>query len=97
MTAQPLPSKLYYTTREAAAVLNCTPQHVRDLVDDGKLRANRELGRKILIPVDEIKRCAPDVVPSLEALSSAADRRDVVRELRRWLAEGQRLLAELEG
>lgn len=98
MTTRALP-QMFYTTREAAQALGCTPQHVRDLIAEGKIRCERGLTRRtILIPAAEMHRLAPDAaVPGHEAVSSAPDNRDAVRELRRWMAEGARLIAELEG
>lgn len=93
MTVQRVP-QLYYTTREAAAMLGCTTQHIRDLIEAGKLRANRDLGRKILIPADSLRQHG--TLPAEEALSSGADNRDVIREMRRLYAEMGMLLAQLD-
>jgi len=97
MTAQPAPSQLYMTTRDVAQRLGCSTQHVRDLIADGTLRGERGLGRKILVPASELRRLAGEDAPGHETLSSGHERNDAVRELRRWLAEGHRLLEMLEG
>jgi excisionase family DNA binding protein len=97
MTARPVPEQLYFTTYQVAQRLGCTPQHVRDLIDEGKLSGERGLGRKILVPASELRRLAGDDAPGHEALSSAHERDDTVRELRRLHAEMGRLLATLEG
>lgn len=86
---------LFFSTAEAAKLLNVSSQHVRNLVERGDIEARR-FGRKILISKAEISRLQGGAYPEHEALTSRNENADTIRELRRVLAEAQRLLAELE-
>ena len=89
-------SPLFYSTAEAAKLLNVSSQHVRNLVERGDIEARR-FGRKILISKAELSRLQGGAFPADEALTSRNENADTIRELRRVLAEAQRLLAELDG
>lgn len=97
--AQQATERLFYTTREVAAALSCSPQHVRDLIESGQLRGDRSFGRNIRVPASEYRRFLGATGPAHEAVSSrpTPERSDTLRELRMKLADCQRLLAELEG
>lgn len=93
------------TVYEAANELHYSVGTVRNMVRDGKLRrAPCDSNSKWLILKADVYAMTGRDMPFHEALSSAAERRDTVRELQRCvaslsvgLAEAQRLLAELEG
>ncbi len=89
---------LFYSTSEVAALLSCSGEHVRQLVRLGKLKAHDGLGRKLLIPCNEVARLTGTETPGgpgHEAVSSA-QRSEVIRELRQKYAEIGMLLVRLE-
>lgn len=106
MTAQ-LVTPQKYTLAELAKVARCSTQALRDRIDRGTLVAERGVGGKWLVRADEAHRhgwYAEATVPGHEVVSSAPERDDAVRALRRCiatmgiaLAEAQRVLSEIEG
>lgn len=89
--------RLFYSTTEAAQVLGVSSQHVRDMIGRGEMKGTR-LGRKILVSRAEIARLTGQDAsePGHETVSSRNEQAETIRELRRVLADAQRLLAELE-
>lgn len=94
MTAQPA-RKLYYSPREVAEARGCSGEHVRRMILRGELKAVRN-GNRYKVPASELQRLGGAAVAGHEALSSAPERNETVRELRRLYAEMGRLLAEIE-
>jgi excisionase family DNA binding protein len=52
--------------RQAAAALNVSPRTVDNLIARGELRVKR-IGRRVLIPLAELRRLAGEVQPSKDA------------------------------
>jgi excisionase family DNA binding protein len=86
-------SPLFYSTAQAAQLLNCSSEHVRQLIDRGELEGRR-IGRKILVPVSAIAKVQGDI-PAPHEQVKARDRDEKVQELRQLLAKAQVLLADL--
>jgi excisionase family DNA binding protein len=56
---------LLATKKQAAAALNVSQRTIHNLIARGELRARR-IGRRVLIPIAELRRLAGDVtVPSI--------------------------------
>lgn len=88
--------QLFYSTTEVADLLGCSGEHVRQLVRLGRLKAHDGLGRKILIPCNEVARLTGnDEIPGHEVVSSSR-RSETIRELRRQLMDVLTRLDELE-
>lgn len=86
---------LLLTTTEAARELNTSPATVRRWYRDGKL-AGEYAGTHLRLHTVSVYRLAGKDFAGHEEVSQTRARAAQIRELHRWIAEGQRLLAELE-
>lgn len=93
MTNEPL----FVSAPRAARDLSISVVKVREMANSGELRGCQRAGRKYLIPVREIKRLAGEPTEQgHEALSSRPEQAQLVKQIRRKMAEVDALLAELE-
>lgn len=87
---------LLMTTTQAARELSTSPATVRRWYHDGKL-TGEYAGTHLRIHTVSVYRLAGrGGLPGHEEITHERERAQQIRALQRWLAEGQRLLAELE-